>query len=42
MPTRLLWKIISFLFPADLDENDILRSSSSEDEFEEDLDNVLM
>lgn len=42
MPTRLLGKIISFLFPADFDENDILRSSSSEDEFEEDLDNVLM
>ena len=30
MPTRLLGKIITFLFPADLNENDILRSSCSE------------
>ena len=42
MATRFLGKIITFLFPADFDENDILRSSCSEDEFEENLDNVLM
>ena len=35
MPTRLLGKIITFLFPVDLDENDILRTSCSEDELEE-------
>ena len=42
MPTRLLGKIIAFLLPADLDENDILRSSCSKDELEEDLDSTLM
>ena len=31
-----------FLFPPDLDENDILRSSCSEDELEDDLDSALM
>ena len=41
MPTRLLGKIITFLFPADLDENDILTSSCSEDELKEDLDNAV-
>ena len=30
--TRLLGKSSTFLFPADLDENGILRSSYSEDE----------
>ena len=34
MPTRLLGKIITFLFPAYLDENDIPRSNCSEDELE--------
>ena len=42
MPTRLLGKIVTFLFPPDLDENDILRSSCSEDELEDDLDSALM
>ena len=32
---RLLGRIITFLFPADLDENGILRSSCSEDKLEE-------
>ena len=36
MPTRLLGKIITFLFPADLDEYDILRGSCSEDKLEKD------
>ena len=36
MPTRLLGKIITFLFPVDLDENDILRGSCSEDKQEKD------
>ena len=42
MPTRLLGKIIAFLLPADLDENDILRGNCSEDEIEKDLDSGLM
>ena len=42
MPTGLLGKIVTFVFPADLAENVILRSSCSEDELEEDLDSALM
>ena len=42
MPTKLLRKITAFLFPTDLDNNENLRSSSSDDELEQDLDNVLM
>ena len=42
MPARLLGKIITFMFPADLDENDILRGSCSEDELEKDLDSALI
>ena len=42
MPARLLGKIITFLFPPDLDENDILRNSCSENELEDDLDSALM
>ena len=42
MSTGLLGKIVTFLFPADLYENVILRSSRSEDELEEDLDSALM
>ena len=42
MPTRLPGIIITFLFPADLDKNDILRSSCSEDELEGDLDKASM
>ena len=42
MPTSLLGQIITFLLPADLHENDILKSSCSEDELSEDLDNALM
>lgn len=42
MSTKLLRKITALLFPTDLDDNENLRSSCSDDELEQDLDNVLM
>ena len=42
MPTRLLRKVITLLFPADLDENEILRCCCSKDKLKEDLVSALM
>ena len=42
MPTSVQGKIFNSLFPPYFDESDILRTSCTEDELEEDLDGVLM